>query len=124
VDKISRVEKITDVDETLKMLRGVITNVQLQQFANPMDIPYFRSIFMRTTLPDEAVRRNKSGIVNLDNAEGLDTHWVAFVERKNRVVYFDSFSNFRPPKEFERYLAKYNQVQSYALSALQLKFCH
>jgi len=40
------------------------------------------SIFSRyfhayRTLPTE-VRRNASGIVNLDNAEGLGTHWVAY----------------------------------------------
>ena len=44
--------------------------VQLQQLANRMRISYFRSIFMRTTLLVEEVYQNKSGIVNLDNADG------------------------------------------------------
>jgi len=57
------------------MLKGVTTNIQLQQLTNRMRIPYFRGIFMRTTLP-RRVRRNKSGneIVNLDNAEKPGTH--------------------------------------------------
>ncbi|KYQ47056.1 hypothetical protein ALC60_13931 [Trachymyrmex zeteki] len=38
-----------NVDETLKLPKGVTTNVQLQQLANRMRIPYFRGIFMRTT---------------------------------------------------------------------------
>jgi len=55
--------------KTLKMPKSVTTNVQLQQLANRMRIPYFRSIFMRTALPT-GVHQNKSGIVNLDNVEG------------------------------------------------------
>ena len=36
---------------------------------------------MRTTLPIEGVRQNESGIVNLDNADGLGTHWVVYVKQ-------------------------------------------
>ena len=56
---------------------------------------------MRNTLPTSDVRRNESGIVNLDDATGPGTHWVA--KRNNRVVYFDSFDNYRPPKELVLY---------------------
>ncbi|KYQ59127.1 hypothetical protein ALC60_01855 [Trachymyrmex zeteki] len=100
-----------NVDETLKLPKGITTNVQLQQLANRMRIPYFRGIFMRTTLPVEGVHRNESGIVNLDNAEEPGTHWVAYAKRGIRAIYFDSFGNLRPPKEFERYLV--NNVIEY-----------
>ncbi|KYQ50678.1 hypothetical protein ALC60_10221 [Trachymyrmex zeteki] len=66
---------------------------------------------MRTTLPVEGVHRNESGIVNLDNAKGPGTHWVAYAKRGNRAIYFDSFGNLRPPKELERYLV--NSVIEY-----------
>jgi len=46
-----------------------------------MRIPYFRGIFMRTTLPT-GVRRNESGIVNLDNVKGPDTHWTAYAKKR------------------------------------------
>jgi len=65
------------VQETLKMPKGVTTNVQLQQRANRMRILYSRGIFMRTILPT-GMRRNESGIVNLDNAEGPGINWVAY----------------------------------------------
>ncbi|KYQ52679.1 hypothetical protein ALC60_08211 [Trachymyrmex zeteki] len=90
--------------ETIKMPKGVTTNVQLQQLAKRMRIPYFRGIFMRTTLPTGTVYRNERGIVNLDNADGSGTHWVAYAKRGDHVVYFDSFGNLRPPKELVRYL--------------------
>lgn len=57
---------------------------------------------MRDALPTRA-RRNESGIVNLDEAAGPGTHWVAYAKRGNNVNYFDSFGNLRPPKELELY---------------------
>jgi len=58
---------------------------------------------MRNALPTSGARRNESGIVNLDDATGPDIHWVAYAKRNNRVVYFDSFGNLRPPKELVQY---------------------
>jgi hypothetical protein len=87
------------------MPKGVTTNVQLQDLAKSMCIPYFRGVFMRTTLP-KSPRANESGIVNLDDAEGPGTHWVAYAKRGKRAIYFDSFGNLRPPRELIRYLEK------------------
>jgi len=56
-----------------KIPKGVTINVQLQQLAKHIRIPYFRGIFMRTTLSTRGVYRNKNNIVNLDNADGPDT---------------------------------------------------
>jgi len=58
------------------MPKGITTNVQLQQLTKRMRIPYFRDIFMHTTLPTGAVYRNESSIVNLNNVDGPGTHWV------------------------------------------------
>ena len=95
------------------MPAGVTTNVQLQQLAKRMRIPYFRGVYMRNALPRE-IRRNESGIVNLDDADGPGTHWVAYAKRGDRAAYFDSFGNLRPPREIARYLGNdvtitYNQ---------------
>jgi len=66
-----------------------------------MRVPYFR-VFMCNMLSTSGAHRNES-IVNLDNATGPGTHWVAYAKRNNRVVYFDSFGNLRSPKELVRY---------------------
>jgi len=58
---------------------------------------------MRDNLPINGIRRNESGIVNLDDADGPGTHWVAYAKRGDYVTYFDSFGNLRPPKELVRY---------------------
>ena len=85
------------------MPSGATTNAQLNELARRMRVPYFRGVFMRNALPTSGARRNESGIVNLDDATGPGTHWVAYAKRNNRVVYFDSFGNLRPPKELVRY---------------------
>jgi len=58
---------------------------------------------MRDALPISGARQNESGIVNLDDTVGPGTHWVAYAKRNNRVMYFDSFGNLRPPRELVRY---------------------
>lgn len=88
------------------MPAGVTTNVQLEQLARRMRIQFFRGVFMRNNLPINGIRRNESGIVNLDDVDGFGTHWVAYAKRGDRVVYFDSFGNLRPPKELVRYFGQ------------------
>jgi len=86
-----------NAEKMIKMPSGAITNVQLNELARRMRVPYFKGVFMRNTLPTSGAHRNESGIVNLDDATGPDTHWVAYSKRNNYVVYFDSFGNLRSP---------------------------
>lgn len=58
---------------------------------------------MRDGLPGSALV-NESAIVNLDSKFGHGTHWVCYKKRGNRVLYFDSFGDLRPPPELVRYL--------------------
>jgi len=69
-------------------------------------------------LPTSGAHRNESGIVNLDDAMGSGTHWVAYAKR-NRVVYFDSFGNLRPPKELMRYFGNGAMTIEYNLTFYQ-----
>jgi len=66
-------------------------------------------------LPISGVRRNESGIVNLDDVTDPGTHLAAYAKRKCRVVYFHSFGNLRPLKELVWYFGdgatiEYNQT--------------
>jgi len=69
------------------MPAGVTTNIQLDQLAIRIHIPYFRGVFMRNALPISDARRNESGIVNLDDARSSGTHWVAYQERQSRDIF-------------------------------------
>jgi len=80
------IRKKKTAEKTLKMLAGVITNIQLDQLAKRMHIPYFRGVFMRNALPISDASRNESDIVNLDDARGSGTHWIR-KERQSRDIF-------------------------------------
>lgn len=65
---------------------------------------------MRTDLPAKP-DKNESAIVNLDAASGPGTHWVAYIKRGSRVLYYDSFGNLRPPQELLKYFGSRAIVQ-------------
>ena len=76
-----------------------------------MDIPYFRGVFMRNSLPPKP-QLNESAIVNLDDSNRSGTHWVAYRKLCDDITYFDSFGNLKPPIEILKYFyphsVKYN----------------
>lgn len=80
-----------------------MTNYDLIKYAKQLNIPYFRGVYMRDELPKNP-RQYESAIVNLDSKHGDGTHWVCYRKRRDRVEYFDSFGNLRPPLELVRYL--------------------
>ena len=74
-----------------------LTNTDLLKYVKVLKIPYFRGVFMRNLLPRNGPLTNESAIINLDDKYGPGTHWVAYRNRKNSVLYFDSFGNLKPP---------------------------
>lgn len=65
---------------------------------------------MRNALPSAGPRYCESAIVNLDDAVGPGTHWVAYRKRGKDVVYFDSFGDLQPPLDLMVYL-KVDQIK-------------
>ena len=69
---------------------------------------------MRNVLPENGPLTNESAIINLDNKEAPGTHWVAYRKINNKIIYFDSFGNLKPPLELVQYFkpgkVKYNSV--------------
>lgn len=79
------------------------TNYQLLRLCK--NISNFRGIFMRNSLPKKPLLK-ECGIVNLDDKDGKGTHWVAYKKRGNKVSYFNSFGDLKPPKELIKYFGK------------------
>lgn len=71
-------------------------------FVKRNKIPHFRGVFSRDVLPKK-IRKNESGVINLDDDVGSGTHWVAYKKIGNIVHYFDSFGDLQPPQEAARY---------------------
>ena len=89
-----------------------MTNVDIIKYARILKIPHFRSVFMRNALPSEGPKLKEAAVINLDDKNGLGTHWVAYRKSGEDVIYFDSVGNLKPPKELINYLGvneiKYN----------------
>ena len=55
---------------------------------------------------DNLANKIKDGyyVINLNEYEDVDTHWIALFCRKNEIVYFDSFGVEHVPKEIEKFI--------------------
>lgn len=80
-----------------------LNNLELIKLAKKLKIPKFRGVFMLNALPARPWRQ-ESSIVNLDTTSGNGTHWVCYRKYGDRVDYFDSYGDLRPPVEIQKYL--------------------
>jgi len=46
---------------------------------------------------------HESGVINLHDSSKSGSHWVAYKKHKNKVFYFDSYGNLKPPIEVLKY---------------------
>lgn len=74
-----------------------------------MQIPYFREVFMRDTLP-KRVNKIECLILNHDVKRNRGTHWTAVVKIADKAYYFDSYGKLPPPIELVEYLGKKTQI--------------
>lgn len=95
------------IENNLKILNRCrdrpLTDADILKFAQPL--LNFRGVFMRNDFPSRC-RKHECGVINLDDKDGIGTHWVAYYRKKNLCIYFDSFGNLQPPLEFFDYIGK------------------
>ena len=87
---------------------------------------------MRNDLPSKPHTR-ESAIVNLDDINGPGTHWVAYKKTGDKVLYFDSFGDLKPPWDLMHYLKvkeieynpqRYQDFNTNVCGHLCLRFLH
>lgn len=93
----------------MKLPKRALYNYELERYAIKLNIPHFRGVFMRDTLPRRP-NKNESAIVNLDISDNPGTHWVAYIKNGNEVQYFDSFGDLKPPKEVVSYFGSHVKI--------------
>ena len=64
-----------------------LTNIELSTYAQELQIPHFRGVFMKDTLPQYSI---ECSIVNLNTSNQAGSHWVCYYRSKNYRIYFDS----------------------------------
>ena len=80
-----------------------LTNFELSACAQELEIPHFRGVFMRDTLPKQPPHSVECGIVNLNTSSKSGSHWVCYYRNKSDRIYFDSFGQITQV-EVPRYL--------------------
>ena len=86
----------------LKISDRPLTNYELGDYAVRLNIPNFRGVFMRDTLPNTPKQR-ECGIVNFSSSKEIGTHWVCYFKNKSIKIYFDSYGQITP-QEIQNYL--------------------
>ena len=82
----------------------ILTNFDLIDYVKKLNIPNFRGVFMRDTLPKSA-RNIECAIVNLNTSKEKGSHWVCYYKKGINRIYFDSFGQITPI-EIQNYLKK------------------
>ena len=79
-----------------------LTNLDLLKYVSILDIPNFRGVFMRDTLPKSPFYK-ESGIVNFNTSKEPGSHWVCYYKNGENIIYFDSYGQ-TPLQEVQNYL--------------------
>lgn len=90
-----------------------LTNIELLKSVKILNIPHFRGIFMRNSMPIDGPWQNETAIMNLDDKSGSGTHWTAYKKVGSNVYYFDSFGDLKPPTNLLKYLGNVNIYYNY-----------
>ena len=75
------------------MLPHPLTNFEIWKYYG--NEPKFNGIYSRNNLPK---KKEWACIINLDEYESIETHWIALCVNDNNVTCFDSFGVEHIPK--------------------------
>lgn len=111
--------------------RRPLTNIDIEKYAEQFKIPNFRGVFMKDKLPKKISKQLESAVINLDNTDGVGTHWVSYKKNRDKIFYYDSYGNLKPPKEVQKYFLSnggvrvfYNHKQYQTLSKMSYNCGH
>ena len=77
-----------------------LTNFEIQEYYK--NEPRFNGVYSRYHLPKTI--KNGAYVINLDEYEEIDTHWIALYVKNTEITYFDSFGVEHVPKEIKRFI--------------------
>ena len=87
-----------------------LTNFDLYDIVQDLEIPNFRGVFMRDTLP-KTPKSNECGIMNFNTSGESGSHWVCYLKNGLNRIYFDSFGCISPI-EVQKYLKTKSEYEN------------
>ena len=79
-----------------------LTNFELLDYVKQLDIPNFRGVSMRESLPS-LPHSKECGIVNFNTSAESGSHWVSYHKDRKERIYFDSYGQITL-NEMQKYL--------------------
>ena len=86
-----------------------LSNFELEGYVKQLEIPNFRGVFMKDTLPEYPYTVECS-IVNFNTHTQPGSHWVCYYRNKSQRIYFDSYGQITPV-EVQRYIKTGTEFQ-------------
>ena len=85
-----------------------LTNFEFQKYYQ--NKPKFNGIYSKNNLP-----KIKTGahVINLDEYESIETHWIALYVNAENVTYVDSFGVEHIPKEIRKLIGNKNMITNF-----------
>ena len=85
-----------------------LTNFEIQKYYQ--NETKFNGVYSINNLP-----KIKDGayVINLDEYESIETHWIALYVNSNNVTYFDSFGDEHIPKRIKQIYSKQKYHNKY-----------
>ena len=90
--------------------RNSLTNFDIYDIVKKLQIPNFRGVFMRDSVP-KTPKSNECGIMNLNTSGQSGSHWVCWFKNRLDRIYFDSFGCITP-KEIQKYIKTKSEYEN------------
>ena len=99
-----------------------LTNLDILRYVDREQLPNFRGVYMRDTLPGKCTHNKECGIMNLDTSQQPGSHWVCYFkdnddshhnsgkDGERRCIYFDSYGQITPI-EIQKYLKTKKELE-------------
>jgi hypothetical protein len=88
-----------------------LTNYDILKYVKDLKIPCFKGVFMRNELKKCKPLNKECGIMNFNTSNESGSHWVCWVKKDKKRIYFDSFGQ-NMPIELERYLKSNSELKN------------
>ena len=101
------------------MLAHSLTNFEIQKYYQ--NEPKFNGVFSRNDL---FTIKDRVYVINLDEYESIETHWIGLYVNVNNIVYFDSFGAEHIPEELKKFIGHKNIISNiYRIQAYHSIMC-
>ena len=96
-----------------------LTNIEINEYY--INEPRFNGGYSRNNLPNKI--RKGAYVINLDDYENADTHWVALFVKPEYTVYFNSFGIEHITKEVNKFINNDIKSNTFRIQAYDSIMC-